>query len=762
MIGGGDPSRPVWTILYRDMHRSSRSSIALARALLASTVLVASPALAAPPDAGDAVLRAERAVADDRTAHGRRPVALTHTTTLSLPTTTDDVVTVRFGQRHHGLEVDGAAVAVRLHGSQGEASSATIVGRLFDALDVDPVPAFDEAYATRLARAELDGPSRKGRVALVVLPDGETGRLVWRIDLVDRAGAARVRVDAHVGTLVGGVERRVRHAQGRVYAQNQVTTPTPVDVELHDLDVGVPQRLDGWNGHLHVVQHGGGDLFDPMVLQTLGPSAGADFLWPPPADFTDATDAFAQVNVFHHLTEMRRTYAALGVDMSDPSWSLKAVVNATMEGSPLDNAFYMPSDGDPGPFAADNWIVVGQGSITDFAYDADVIKHELGHYVGERAIGYNLGFANATAHGLSPFSAAIDEGMSDYFSASDNGDPLAGEGAPGSLGLTRDLGDTGLRCPDDLQGEPHADGLLAGSLSWSLRTILGRETADTLMFGALSMSMPGLSFGDLGRAVLVTADDLVAAGSLGPAARDAVEAELEARGLLACDPEIPLEAGGERTLSVVGLDKVEQWFGVGPCDYLQSENVEFPPLFQIYRDASSNDTRLRFVVEVEGERPGEGPHVRALLRKGEAPGFVMEDGLVPLPTANAFDREVDVYPGVPETIDVDAGSMPALEVGARYYLSFTNPSCSTARVTVRTEPITEPPTAASTGSGATGASGSGAGTGGVGGAGGAGADDPVIVGGCGCTVPARSVDWRGAVWLGVVVGVAVLRGRRRS
>src|SRR5262249_2005620 len=157
-----------------------------------------------------------------------------------------------------------------------------------------------------------------------------------------------------------------------VYPISSVVTPQTADVELTGLDASVPQKLNGWNGQLAVTNYVSGENKDLVISQEVVPNSGADFLYDPPTDFHDTTDAFAPVGGFYHMSRMPEFFTgSLGIDMSAPSWKVVAIANVTEDGQPLDNAYFGKLDLGP-PWNTDNILVIGQGSQFDFAQDSDV------------------------------------------------------------------------------------------------------------------------------------------------------------------------------------------------------------------------------------------------------------------------------------------------------------------------------------------------------------------------------------------------------
>lgn len=710
------------------------------------------------PKGRDLLDTATRFTAAHRAELSLEGVDLVPRNALTLRGKRGTTATLRFEQRHAGLRVHGAGVAVRVDAA-GHAQSA--MSQTFEGLSVDPTPAVDLAAATDIGSAAAPGAFALGKSELAVLPDRAEGRLVWILDFPDARGGMRVFVDAHDGAVVR-TQALALDVMGRVYTENSVDTPVPVDVELLDLDVAAPQHLDGWGGLLAVTNYVSGDSMSMYTVeQTLGPNVGADFLYDPPAMVSDTSDGFAQVNLYHHLTDIRRFFAALGVDMTGPDWKLTAVANATEDGAPMNNAFYSPA-GIAGPFAAPNLISIGQGSVNDFAYDSDVFKHEFGHYVTGVAVGYNMGITHTTTYGFSPFSSSIDEGIADYFACSDNGDPTLGEASLALLGGARDLTDTTKKCPDDMFGESHADGEIIGSLGWSIRTLVGADAADKLMWGAVSLMPQGGTFGDLAQGITDTAASLVTSGDLTAADVTAIQAEVDARGISDCNAEMAIEGTGSRKLNMIGLDVLAQLFGAS-CGALQGVGVEMPGMFHFYRETAATDVGVRFKLDIAAMGAGAAG-LRVVVRKGEHATFG-GGGMIPLPTPQTFDSEV-TFDGVANgEIVIDASSTPAFEPGARYYVAFTNPSCPFVNATVTAENIPGETMTASVTSASTGGDTTAVGSGGGGAV--TNTDVPgeidIIGGGCDCATAAgdRDAGRLGLIAAAVAV-VAVARRRRRS
>lgn len=679
--------------------------------------------------------------------------------------------TVRFGQRHRGLPVLGAAVVVRLN-DRGEVERTVV--EVANDLELEVTPKLSQAEALeRAAQYQVSATHGAPKFLLAVLPLVEGGgRLVWQIDLPDQRGGFRYLIDALDGRLLGGGPL-ARHAQGRVYERDPVTTPTPIDVELAELVEGTPQHLTGWDGNLVVTNYVSGDINqgEITVEQVLEPSDGDDFLYDPPMDPTDASDGFAQVNLYHHLTRMKEFWeTSLELDMSDPSWKLVAVANMQDNGGPLDNAFFSPEGLGAGEHQAPNLVGIGQGSSIDFALDSDVFLHEFTHYVSHNAVGYNAGPVASSEYGLSPWGGAIDEGISDYFACTENGNAVLGETTLAVLGAARDLEDTAKTCPRDLVGEVHADGEVIGSLGWSLRTEFGKSIADRLVWGATTLLVQTSTLGDFARGVQQTAADLEQAGELTASDLTFIDELITERGLDDCDNVLTLSEGEPITTNMIGLDIVGQFLG-GDCDAAR-QFVSLSSLFHFKTTPDPDAKALRIKVDLG---PGGGDLDWGIyVREGQHVGF-RSMGFIP--QLADYDLAVEQITERRGELVIDELSDPPFDPTQDYYLVLSHQNCPLTTPEVSVENLSESPNATG-GAGGTGAGGSAgageggsstAGTGGAltGGAAGAAGDGSEAAldgeggddGGCGCSVPGSNEAPSGLL-LALGLGLLGLRRRR--
>ena len=663
------------------------------------------------------------------------------------------LTTVRFVQSHAGLPVVGTSAVLRIGPDGGVRRVVLDVARDLRVAATPTVGA--DAARTLVAHHAQRAPGRQ--VKLAVLPDPRRGgRLVWTIDVPAPGGGHRYFVDAHGGE-IAALEPLGRDVLGRVYPINPVKTSTPADLELLDLDPSNPQRLNGWGGQFSVANYVSGVGGDLELSQEVGPNVGADFLYDPPADPLDPTDAFAQVGVYYHLTRMRDFFSGMGVDMSAPDWKLVAITNAQLDGAPIDNAYFAANEL-TGTFTAPNQIVMGQGSQFDFSIDSDVFLHEFTHYVTHNAVGFNVpGYKGD--YGSTSFGGSLDEGLSDYFSCTVNDDAIVGDATLVPLGYKRDLTETGKVCPDDLGSiDLHDDGELIGSLAWTLRAELGRPIADQLVWGATSLLTVTSTFGDFGEALGQTADDLAAEGVLTDTDAAQVRALAGERGLDDCGNVLTLDLGPEakpRVTRLAELGLFAEQFGI-PCESIV-ESLQLQSLFHFEATPPEGASGLRFQVDLDAVDSDEGPlRWNIYVRRGDPVGF---ESFVADGAPTEYDYAVEAITAATADLVVDGASNPPFDPAAKYFLVLTSSNCPAMRAAVSATLSDD--------------AGTGAGGGGAGGESGAGGDggsearsDPSSrddESGCACrtATPEGRTSGASSALLALALG-AMLRRLRRA
>ncbi len=262
----------------------------------------------------------------------------------------------------------------------------------------------------------------------------------------------------------------------------------------------------------------------------------------PPTDTKDPNDAFAEVQMYHHVNTMHDYFKGTH-GLTDVDFPLHALVNVQMKlsalaaaatGQPpgwsgMANAAYMPPEAFkqlPLPPRDTGAIVFFQWQGTDFAYDASVIYHEYTHAM----IGTTrLQGAGLSLYGLDMWAGAMNEGFADYFAASMTDYPVIGAYALQAVQayLKRDVTEK-RTCPQDITSEIHADGRIIGAAMWAVREKLGKIKADSIILSALQSFTKATNLD--GAMKLIVAE----AGKQGSKAD--VEAILKDHGLIGCVP----------------------------------------------------------------------------------------------------------------------------------------------------------------------------------------------------------------------------------
>lgn len=235
-----------------------------------------------------------------------------------------------------------------------------------------------------------------------------------------------------------------------------------------------------------------------------------------PADLTTSTmDRFGEVMAYYQADRF-----SAWLDTLSPPFQAGGglgVVDVFTNIGGYEGGFFQAS----GPFNRFG-IRLGQGPLADWAYDADVLWHELGHGLVDRTSGF--GFYSRDAQGIYGDSGSLNEGTADCVSLAFKGAPQLGENAGSRL---REDGQTTvpyLRTVENKRmcqitsidgttlalggriGEIHVDGVIWGSFFWALRQRLASvsttglcancNAAEVALTRALESLGSGASFND--------------------------------------------------------------------------------------------------------------------------------------------------------------------------------------------------------------------------------------------------------------------------
>lgn len=338
-------------------------------------------------------------------------------------------------------------------------------------------------------------------------------------------------------------------------------------------------------------------------------------------------------------------------DPNNPGWK----ICSTDKFMPFDNAAFIPYDGSFDDFGVyDDAIIFGQGEKVDFAYDADVTYHEFTHaMIGSTS---NLAYAYFDAYGLYIDPGAMNEAFADYFSSSVSGDPRLGEyvsNATDIRGALRDLS-IDVRCPDNLWGESHNDGLLLSTALWKIRTEFvkdfGNETLfDQKVYDTLISLSEIATFGDFTKGLILNLKDDV---SIGQDFANKAEAIFKENNILECERIMPLE-GGKYLLLVEGSDTI----GLSPY---------VPGYLQFSYDLPEKTKRFMLDMYIYSNSMfgGSDAEIRVLMKKGSPVEFDI-----------SFNGEITSNADLELTTDNNSHfevTVPQIESPARYYIAFVN------------------------------------------------------------------------------------------
>lgn len=422
---------------------------------------------------------------------------------------------VIFPQQVNGIAVLDHMVAVNLN----HAGEVILVENATEMLPkVNTTPSISAMRAAGMARGKITAPP-----VLAIRAGGMEPRLVWQFtEAGDNLIPLRVTVDANSGRMIERVPlAHFATGQGLVYRGNPVSTPAREVLPLTSLDGS--GNLTGSYTDIGLVRLVGGVL-KPRKTAT---SAGLDFSFAPDTEELSQTQAYYGISHMHDWLKSTfnftaRDHVVPGFVRNHDYLNASFVSAAELAGYPTPNGYmifgYAGSGGNP---------------PRDYALDTDVLYHEYTHAV--------VGKVSPSLAGAyhEPEPGGINEAVADYFSSTVQNDPVLGEYAALATGDTyiRDLRSRNhypeevwakgsvksgsLTYPDvRLYPEVHQTGEVFGPALWDLRTVLGPQKADMVVFwGTSFMNASSLFQSALG--ALLTADDMLYGGADKPAIRDA-------------------------------------------------------------------------------------------------------------------------------------------------------------------------------------------------------------------------------------------------
>jgi len=603
---------------------------------------------------------------------------------------------VRFAQQYEGLEVFGRVVVVRLDRA---GRVRTVITDANLQLDVVPAPLVDLDEAAGYAAIPF-GVSRLGapNATLGVFDDGAHGLLAWRVEATWELRRWRIFVDALTGKVI---HRRslATGAEGRVYAENPVATPTTSMMTLGNLPAAETHLNGDWVTVFHYVD---GDtsqvaaIEDLTLDQTAVADLNGDFDYPPTTDASaHFDDPFTEVNAYYHVDDMY-TYFRDNHGYSTNHEYVSVANLGTGPGQPYNNAYFTPVMWNG---AQAYGLFLGQDATVDLGYDGDVIRHELTHSVVHDLTNMNYGFQALPVYdtlGANTGPSAIHEGMADYFACTVTDDPVLGEYSLAAMGGGARNQLNSLTCPGSVQGEGHADGEVWGGAAWALRIEVGDAAlADSMLYGSLATLTSNATFQDYAFAIQDAAAAMVGDGDLTQVQADAVDSVLDMRGMLTCGRAIDMSDGGTKTLiNTYTYGALAQLTGQS-CDGIRGMGFPaLPLLFQFKATVPANATAVSFDISFS---PALDVSYDVFIRRGELVGFQLVSifGGFSLPEPIAFDSHFGPLTTGAQTITLGQGGVLPLEPGADYYFAVVNKNCDqgTVDITVDVETGTTQPDA---------------------------------------------------------------------
>lgn len=406
---------------------------------------------------------------------------------------------VRLHQYYKGIAVYGATISLHTNHS---GQIRVIHNNYYPEINISTTASLTPEGAIDIAIAETRAFNlrKPPRANLVIFPNPNAGQIGDYTDAYRLAYRAIVHshqplasweyiIDANTGE---PLHRRnlLRFAKG----QGRVFNPNPVvalkDFTLMDQDDAADAIPD--KAYTDVILpdlDGSGFLDGPYVSTRLTENRASE----PTLVFNYLRDdpRFEEVMVYYHVDAVGRYLKELGFDFVD-NWQVSANVHFGMTRA----AFYDPTDGS---------INFGDAGV-DIAEDGEVIVHEYGHAILDRQVpNINKGEGGAIHEGFSDFLtasffSAVSDGFSDsiVFEWAGSDDPEV---------TTRPV-NSNKRYPQDIVGQPHADGQIWSAALWEIFEALGRDASIRLVVESHFFLSPDAEFLDGASAILMADQEL--------------------------------------------------------------------------------------------------------------------------------------------------------------------------------------------------------------------------------------------------------------
>lgn len=199
--------------------------------------------------------------------------------------------------------------------------------------------------------------------------------------------------------------------------------------------------------------------------------------------YAPSAPEFQQYNSIYHANSLRNLLVGLGTNFGSTS-KLQVDAHCDVER----NAYFSPSESK----VCLGYVNAGASKKVWAADDADVVIHEVGHYV-------NHFLSSTNIMNSSQESGAIDESVADYWALTLMNDAQLSEWFLGAIGSSyvRDASQN-ISYPLGLTAEIHDDSRVLTQVLWDLRqnSNLGKTTTDALVKRAMQLLPATSRLGD--------------------------------------------------------------------------------------------------------------------------------------------------------------------------------------------------------------------------------------------------------------------------
>jgi MYXO-CTERM domain-containing protein len=473
------------------------------------------------------------------------------------------------------------------------------------------VAAARASFSSRLQPEQLE---RAGGLAglggeLVYLLVLERPMLAWEFtapmhlgSVGARASRERVWVSAVSGQVLDAVELIDFDNQAEVYEVNPQHTPAPSLVTLANLDpepepweegqTTEPGSLTGTRVRVfncieqadgpYATWHSEGECFPTQRVRA---DSQGDYFVPLPNvslidDNRDPNDLYAELSMYWHAEKFFAFMSELGVDefpcelsnmVANFHWLEPSPGYPELAFGPYNNAYFSGAC----EIADGPTMLFGQGASVDFAFDGDVVYHELGHGIVAQLTPEGLRQHALRPEGVLMDARALNEAIADYHTLMITERPEMAEYV-GFYWPQLDDGwirhaENDTQCPRDMAGQPHNDSAPFTAALWAARRRVGGAKLDPVVIASLPLLAGDATLESASAALLQVAAAERDAGVWTTWDYDQLERALAARNLLDCKRVVddPASLDEPRFLYLRNNGNSVSPFWPGPVQYRQ-------------------------------------------------------------------------------------------------------------------------------------------------------------------------------------------------